>query len=264
MPNTGVTTLATIRTAAQRRADMENSTFIATAEWTAMINASYTELFDLLVQKYGNDYYSAIDANGNGFQITTNGTSEMFALPDGSTTYKMPDNTTAPAFYKLLGVEMQLTASLDWVTLKPFAFIERNAFAVPNMQATRGYRSNLRYRVMGNIGATTPTQYLWLKPLPMSGQIVRVWYVPRLTALSADGDTVDGVSGWEEYIVIDAALKAKEKEESDQSTLLVAKQGIIKRIEEASENRDAGSPAVVGDARKTSGWGGDADSGDWG
>lgn len=256
MGNPGVTTLLAIRTAARQRADMVNSQFLTDTEFNSNVNASYQELFDLLVQKYGNDYYVALDSTKKPYQFTTDGTNEFFALPDGSSTYKMPDATTnAPAFYKGIGVDLQLSGANDWVTLKPFPMIERNKFAVPNMQAVRGRRTNLGYRFSGNMQGNSPVQYLWLRPLPMSGQIIQVWYIPRLTALASDTDSVDAVSGWEEYIVVDAAIKALQKEESDCTLLMAQKQELIKRIEAAAENRDAGSPMRVGDARRSNGYG---------
>lgn len=245
--NPGITTLEAVRIAAQQRADMLNSNFLSKAEWDNNINASYFELYGLLVQKYGNDYFVAIDANGGFYQFTTNGTSEIYPLPDGSSTYLMPAGTTAPAFFKLLGVELQVSGANDWMTLKPFEFIERNRFAVPNMQSALGRRTNLRYRIISG--------QLWLKPVPMGGQVVRIQYVPRMTILVADDDTFDGVNGWEEYIVIDAAIKALQKEESDVSALMAQKTAIIQRIEAEAENRDAGSPARVGNSRNVNGWG---------
>lgn len=257
MPNAGVTTLTTITTAAQQRADMVNSLFLSAAEWTANINASYQELFDLLVQKYGNDYYCALDSNGDGYQFTTT-TAEKYLLPDGASGTKMPDTTTiAPAFYKLLGVDLKVGS--DWITLKPFAMIERNTFATT--QSVRGTNSNLKYRLVSNIAGNTPKQYLWLRPQPLAGQVVQVWYIPRLALLTSGSDSVDAVSGWEEFIVVDAAIKALQKEESDCSLLMAQKAAIIARIEAAAENRDAGSPMVVGDARRMDGWG--DESGEW-
>jgi hypothetical protein len=74
-----------------------------------------------------------------------------------------------------------------------------------------------------------------------------VWYVPKLTTLSADGDTVDGISGWTEYIIVDACIKALAKQESDVTVFALQKAELIKRIENAAENRDAGNPATVGE-----------------
>jgi hypothetical protein len=60
---------------------------------------------------------------------------------------------------------------------------------------------------------------------------------------------VDGVSGWEQYIVLHAAVAALIKEESDPSQLRIEQAAIIERIEAAAENRDAANPQTVSDTR---------------
>lgn len=141
------------------------------------------------------------------FVITTDGVAERFPLPDGT--------GQPPAFYKLLGVDLRVAGSTEWRTLKPFSFAERNRFATTSV--------------------------------PRAGQSVQVHYVPRLSPLEADEDTLDGVSGWEEIVVVDAARKALLKEEADVSALIAEKAGLIKRIEDAAANRDQGMPATVAD-----------------
>jgi hypothetical protein len=102
---------------------------------------------------------------------------------------------------------------------------------------------------------------LWLAPIPQSGQTVRMLYAPKLTTLSADSDTVDGISGWTEYIICDAAIKCMQKEESDVSVLAAEKASLIKRIQEMSFSRDSANPATVVDTSASSpgmifsGWG---------
>jgi hypothetical protein len=221
----GVTTLSAVRTAAAQRADMpapSTTTFVTTSEWNGLINASYQELYGLLAQKFGDDYFTSISSN-----ITTDGLTDLYDLPSD--------------FFKLLGVDLQVTATPPaYVTVRPFAFAERNSLAQPNLQPTLGV-TNLRYRLKGS--------KLWLAPFPAANQVLRLHYVPRLTLLSADGDTLDGVNGWEEYVVVDAALKAKDKEESDVSVLAAEKAALVGRIEAEAENRDAGAPATVADVR---------------
>ena len=65
------------------------------------------------------------------------------------------------------------------------------------------------------------------------------------------------MSGWEEYIVCDSAIKMTQKEESDCSILLAQKAALLARIEAAAENRDAGSPQTVADSKRANSvWGG--------
>lgn len=225
----GSLTLAQIRLAAQQRANMENSQFVTDTEWNSMINQSYYELYDLLVQKYGNDYYVAPP-----LQIPLdNRANQTYPLPDGV------NYSAAPAFYKLMGVDLQLYAGTNnYLTLHPFMFSERNKFASPNFAALQGVlRPN--YRLQGNNIA--------LIPVSPSGISMRVWYVPRLVELVSDSDSADGISGWDEYIIVDAAIKALQKEESDVSVLFAQKQALIARIEAAGENRDQGAPQTISD-----------------
>ena len=207
---------------------MEYSQFITEPEWNSMINQSYYELYDLLVQKYGNDYYVAAPLT-----IPITAGSQTYALPNGV------NYSAAPAFYKLMGVDLQLYPGQDnFLTLHPFMFSERNKFASPNFSALGGVlRPN--YRLSGN--------NIMLIPASPSGQSIRLWYVPRLIELAADGNSADGISGWDEYIIVDAAIKALQKEESDVSVLMAQKQALIARIEAAGENRDQGAPQTVSD-----------------
>jgi hypothetical protein len=215
-------TLAELRAATRQRADMVNSQFVTDAELNSYINQSYFELYDLLVSKYGDNYYVA-----PAYTITTNGTDDQYALP------------TSPLLYKLLGVDLGLSNTSDsYVTIRPFEFIDRNRYAVPNFQSFYGL-TNLRYRLNGD--------KIWFTPIPAANQRIRLWYIPRMTTLALDTDTVDGVSGWTEYIICDAAMKCMQKEESDVSVLMAEKQMLIRRIEAMAESRDVGSPAKVSD-----------------
>lgn len=227
MPTYPQMTLAEIRTQARQRADMVASQFVTDAELNGWINSSLAELYDLLVQKYGDDYFVEVAT------ITTAGNVDRYDLPAD--------------FYKLLGVDLYLTGAAPdqgAITLRPFTFAERNRYSTANSQTWLGL-TNLRYRLSGS--------KLWLTPTPQSEQTLRLWYVPRVVPLVNDADVADGVSGWLEYVVVDVAIKAMQKEESDVSVLLAQKGALIQRIESAAENRDAGSPATVADTQMTTG-----------
>lgn len=238
-------TLAQLRTAVRQRSDQVNSQFCSDAEVNSYINQSYFELYDLLIQKYGNNYFSADPA-----VFPTDGSTMQYPLPNGVLTFTNgrtgASGYVAPQFYKLLGVDLELANQSDsFVTIRPFNFPDRNRYAVPNFQSFYGV-TNLRYRINGD--------YLWLTPIPQSGQNIQIWYIPRLTTLSVDADTCDGISGWTEYIICDAAMKCMQKEESDCSMLMAEKVALIQRIEAAAENRDAANPATVSDTQSSDFW----------
>jgi hypothetical protein len=213
-------TLAQLRAAVRQRADMENSQFVQDSELNSYINQSAFELYDLLVQKYGDNYFVA-----PAFQIITDGTNDKYNLPAD--------------FYKELGVDLLLSNSAESaVTVPQFNFSDRNKYATPNFQTFYGV-TNLRYRLNGN--------QIWFTPVPMAGQKINMWYVPTMTTMDSDSATLEGVSGWTEYVIIDAAIKCKVKEESEATILVDAKNKIINRIENAAENRNASSPPTVSD-----------------
>lgn len=78
-----------------------------------------------------------------------------------------------------------------------------------------------------------------------------------------DAVEVDGISGWEEYIVIDAAIKSNIKQDNDYSGLELRRQGLKARIEAMAEGRDAGQAHHVSDVLSINGFGEGTDSG-WG
>jgi hypothetical protein len=214
-------TLLELRTAVRQRADMVNSTFVTDSELTSYVQQSAFELYDVLIQKYGDAYF----VKAPPATVTTDGVNETFSLPGD--------------FYKLLGVDLQTNGSPSgWLTLRQFQMAERNRNWRPNAAAVVGFTS-LRYRLHGS--------NLWLTPLPAAGQSLRVWYVPRLATFTGDTDTFDGISGWTEYVIVDAAIKCMIKEESDPSGFMAQKAGLLRRIEEAANNRDEGAPPTVSD-----------------
>lgn len=195
------TTLLQLRDRCKQESDNVGQSYVSDAEWNNYINGSYAELYGLIVEAFGNDYF--VQSPASGYTFVTDGTNNFFALPAD--------------FFKLLGVDLRVQAPNYWVSLKPFAFAERNRFSLFNSS------------------------------VPMAGQTVRLLYVPRVATLSLDADSVDGVNGWEEYIVADACIKALAKEESDVSVFAARKQALVARINAETENRDAGSPARIVD-----------------
>lgn len=241
---TGEMTLGQIRLAAQQRADIVNSQFITLPEWNQMINQSMYELYDLLITVF-EDYYVATPV-----QFTTDGSSSKYPLPNGE------NYSQAAPFYKLLGIDMGInTANKAYVTLSKFNFMNRNKYVFPNASSVIYGVFNAQYRVMGDNIEFIPT--------PSANQPLRIWYVPRLPQLLMDSDiTSSSISGWIEYVIVDVAIKAMQKEESDVSILMAQKMALKQRIEETAANRDPGRPDTISDTRGASFWGGSGGYGD--
>jgi hypothetical protein len=62
-----------------------------------------------------------------------------------------------------------------------------------------------------------------------------------------DDTTIDGIAGWEEFVIVDAAIKAKIKQEEDVSDLRVQREEMVQRIQSMAEGRDAGQAHHVSD-----------------
>lgn len=240
----GVNTLGSLRLQAQQRADRVNSNFVTKPEWNTYINQSALELYDLLITVY-EDYYLAPK-----YVFLTDGSTAGYTLPNG--VLVGTDGVTTQPFYKLMGVDMGISNSENAkVTVHKYDFIERNRYVYPNVASTYFGVFNLRYRVMGS--------KIHFIPTPSAGQYLTLHYIPRLATLLADSDTLDTISGWDEYIIVDAAIKALQKEESDVSVLMAQKQMLIDRIQSSAMNRDAGEPDTVSNSRLNgygNGWGG--------
>src|SRR5262249_24174876 len=94
----GQINLGYIRYLAQLRADKLNSNYLTTDEWNSNINQIAFELYDLLVSKFGDQYFLAPLLQ---FTLT------------GQTSYPLPDGaqySNAPALYKLYGIDVNVNA----------------------------------------------------------------------------------------------------------------------------------------------------------
>lgn len=214
-------TLLEIRTQAKDRADMANSTFVSDAEWNRYINAAAKELYDLLVSAYGDDYYLA---------------TSTLSIVSNTEDYDLPAD-----FYKLRGVDLILSNERSY-SLKPFNFAERNRYKNGNLSWIFNRDTNVRYRIFKD-----KIKFL---PIPTGTYDIKLWYIPSMTELAGDSDEFDGINGWEDYIVVDAAIRALVKEESDVSALYAEKQKLLDRVRTLAPNRDAGESYTVTDSSK--------------
>lgn len=225
----GQTTVANVRLECQQRMDRVYSTNITNQEWNSMISQSYKELYDILIQKFGDLYFIAPP-----YTYTTSGQvdetyqAQVFPLPND--------------FYKLQRCEVALNPQdpNSWITLKQFNPIQANLWNFPNVYTFYGI-TNLRYRIWGS--------NLQIVPIATAGQTIRIWYSPRPNQLIRDTDTMDAISGWEEYVVADVCAKGMIKSEEDSAPFMIQKAAMLTRIESAAENRNVGEPMTVSDSK---------------
>lgn len=164
---------------------------------------------------YAEVYGAVVQQYGNDYYVQTPATGYTFVTTGLTQYFALPTD-----FFKLLGVDVLYGSANQWIQLKPFAFEQRNMYSGTN------------------------------QAIPAAGQTVRLFYIPKLTALAADPDvTIDLQNDWEDWICISAAIMALTKEESDISALAMRKAEIVDRMKAEPQNRDAGNPMRIVDSR---------------
>ncbi len=162
------------------------------------------ELTQLINTSYAELYGLLIRASLHRAEIT------YAVVATGATSYDLPAD-----FFGLIGVYR--TEDEDKVPLERFPDKFR--------PGTRTGDATM-YRVVGTD--------LTLYPNPGSGTYDLV-YIPLPGTLVADTDTMDGMLGWEEFVVLDASICVLEKEGSNTTTLERKRAMILQRIQDESQ-----------------------------
>lgn len=212
------TTLLNLSTRARERADMTNSQFIDTSELTNYINMGMLELYDALIQA-NEDYFT---------------TSTTLTVSAGTNTAALP-----ATFYKLRGLDYLLNGA--YVNVPLFNFQDRNRASTKNIWDA-GIGDGRRYRVFAD--------NILIQDIDNAAGTYRAWYVPSLAPLVNNTDTLPTTLskfGWDEYIVLFAAERMLNKEESDTADIKNQKNSLLARIVEMSANRQLEQSEQIAD-----------------
>lgn len=209
-------TLAELKKRVREHADMVDSDFVSDesgdSELTRFIQQSYRKLYNKVVETFS-DWYAEDPLE--------------FTISSGNS-YTLPDN-----FYKLSGVDFKVNNG-KWVALQPFNFARRN------MERT-GLRwsPRIRYRLRGRKLLFIPTD-------DCEGDY-RVWFIAKPTIPVDDTDEIEGENGWDEYVVLDAAIKCLLKEESDARGLMALRDEVYESIIINASTADEGGSETITD-----------------
>lgn len=214
-------TVADIIRRVRQRCDQENSSFISDTEMIDMIDSAYAEFYDYLTTVY--ERYNVTFAT--------------LVTEDGVQIYNLPAN-----FYKLLGVDLKLDNTTN-IELERFEWADRNKGLNSTFFSSKFQGTNLEYNLVGE-------DQLVFSPEPSSGLELLIWYVPSAPKITTTTQIINGVNGWEEVIILECCIRIQAKQESDTSDYVRQKDNMIRRIEEAAQNRDPGSPTKVSDVRR--------------
>lgn len=181
-------TLAELRNDVRWQFDFESMTARVTdARLTRAINQSIQE-FRELISDAGNPYFLVTSTNGA--TLTAGATSPY---PFGALTV----SSFSPAILRPYGFDIKV--GNQWTELAPVNFGQRNDFQNDWLNgSTTG-----QPRVFFQFNAAQ----IAYAPASDAAYEYKIYYLPTLTDLSADGDTFDGIAGWEEWVVFNAGSK---------------------------------------------------------
>lgn len=209
MPKT--VTLAELRTALARRLGLENSYDVTPAIQTEYLNSANAELHDLLIAK-------ADDRLLTSATLTTTPGSATVALPS--------------TFYEARKVEIEDGSTPSgWRKLFPFTLDESHLLGAPS---GKGYR----YRLQGESS-------LILSYPPPTAETLRLWFIPYVTDLVNDADTLNTWNAYHELVLAMAARKCLVRQRLETSDVDAEIARLTARVMRDADGRDSEPLSLV-------------------
>tara|TARA_R110000824_G_scaffold362239_1_gene550158 strand:+ start:105 stop:971 length:867 start_codon:yes stop_codon:yes gene_type:complete len=277
---TDLVNLTELRLLTRQRADQENSQFVNDTELTRYLNNSWGELYSLINENFNEDYFtttstvsmvSGTDAYDlpsdfykmRGVDLVVTSTESVplkrynwaqrtrnaltvyardykYRVQKGSIVFSpVPSTTDSVKLYYIPSPKRLLSknttaitrgTSTMWTT-GSHEFVIGDLITGQNFLAT-DYNVDQTVTAVGANTVTTDLNSAGLADPTNYGTIE---------------SRFDFYSGWDEYIIIDSAIKMLLKEEADVTALLLQKNQLRERIITESQNRDAGEPETVTD-----------------
>lgn len=212
-------TLLQMRTECRRLANQETidqaNALCTDAEITSRLNRNLRTVYTRLVSARSAGYYRSL------YTFSTVAGTEEYALP--------------ATFMSLLAVEV----------------VQSTTYRYPLTEITEPERIEWR-----NVQSTAPLRYqlragfIAILPVPRTVQTINLYHVPAYTALVADGDTFDGVVGFEEAAIWRTVAEMQAKDEQDPGYAMARIAEWDERIESMARERDASRPPRIMRTRK--------------
>jgi hypothetical protein len=208
-------TLLQLRDEVRQRSDTENDPHIVDDEITRWINQSAARWYGKLVRARGEGYFlKRVPA--------------VTAL--GQNTVAVPAD-----FFKLKGIQWDRGGG--------------NLTRINRLELQEFLRQSTDTQTWGegDIGVMVEGLKFRFHPTPNALYNLLIWYLPTAPELVDDDDTFDGVNGWEDWVVLDAAIKAMTKQRRDASGLRMERAAIEADLETLAGEIDEGQPGKVVD-----------------
>ena len=277
---TDLVSLTELRTLTRQRADMENSQFVTDTELTRYLNNSWGELYNLIVENFNEDYYTTSTT------ISLSSGTDSYSLPSDfykmrgvdlvvTSTESVPlrrynwaERTRNSVTVRARDYRYRIQKGSIIFTPLPSTNDSIKIFYIPDPRklesvtpsaVTRGTTTTYTVSSHSFVADDVVNVSNFLADDYNSQQTVQsVTSTTIVTDLNSSAlsdptsiGTVESVfdfySGWDEYVIIDSAIKMLLKEEADVTALLLQKNQLRERIITESQNRDAGEPQTVTD-----------------
>ena len=277
---TDLVSLSELRQLTRQRADNENSQFVTDTELTRYLNNSWGELYNLIIENFNEDYFTT----SHSFSLTSG--TDSYSLPSDfyksrgvdlvvTSTESVPlrrynwaERTRNSVTVRARDYRYRIQQGSIIFTPLPSTNDSIKIFYIPDPR-------KLESVTPSGVTRGTTTTYTVSSHSFVADDVVNVSgfladdYNSQQTVQSVTSTTIvtdlnssalsdptligtvesvfDFYSGWDEYVIIDSAIKILIKEEADVTALLLQKNQMRERIITESQNRDAGEPQTVTD-----------------
>lgn len=244
----GVRTLADLVTQVRRRADMENTTFVTDEEIEQYVQDAMGDLWDILIEAAGPEHFTS------SLSITTTAGVAQYQLDTDIAGMGVGYTFEPLRIYKTIALE--ILEEGQYRPLSPGGFYSRPDSALPFDSQHAEY-----FLTSSQDEGGYQKRVLNLRPTPQAAYSLRLLYIPipmELLSVGSDmgGMTFQSFTGWDEFIITDAAAKCLEKEESDSRPLLSRRANAEARIRlhAMSMNQESGGRVRNVDAERRRRW----------
>jgi hypothetical protein len=272
--------LTELRTLTRQRADQENSQFVTDTELTRYLNNSWGELYNLIIENFNDDYFTTSST----FSLTSG--TDTYDLPSDfyksrgvdlvvASTQSIPlrrynwaQRTRNSVTVYARDYRYRIQKGSIVFTPSPSTNDSIKLYYIPSPKRLL-YKTTTAITRGSSTMWTTGSHEFVVGDLITGQNFLATTYNVDQTVTAVGTNTVttdldstgladptsygtiesrfDFYTGWDEYIIIDSAIKMLLKEEADVTALLLQKNQLTERVITESQNRDAGEPQVVTD-----------------
>lgn len=218
-------TLGRLRALARLYADERPETgegFIKTDELTQLVNYAIAELYELLIDAGGHEYYETV----NTALVTTPGTATVTLPTD---------------YFRLLSLYINWGAR-QLEPVDQLEHVDDRADFVNFGVWAKGNDKAFRIR-----GSRTAPEVIEFFPTPTTATALEVRYVPTAPVLVNEMDTFNGVDGWEKMVALKAAAEIISIGRGSPTATLELYEREAARIQMMADKRAAAHPDRIRD-----------------